>query len=285
MTDVSALGLGSMGAALARALLSGGNSLTVWNRSPARAEPLTALGARCAPTVGAAVQASPVVLVCVDSYRSTREIFEPTEMVEALAGRTVIQLSTGTPRDARESQDWFESRQAAYLDGAILAGPDAIGTPAATLLYAGARETFDRSQRLLISLSEETRFVGEEVGAAAALDLAWLASLYGAFVGAAHGAALCDSEGVDLPLYSETLRGNGHARWVVETIREGAYADPGATLATWNHALRRISEQAADSGISPEVPDVVAGILDRAEAAGLGAEHIAAIVEVLRAGD
>ena len=192
-------------------------------------------------------------------------------------------LSTGTPREARESEDWFAANRAGYLDGAILAGPEAIGTPAATLLYAGVKDMFDRCEPLLVSLAEDTRFVGETVGAAAALDLAWLSTLYGTFAGAAHGAALCESEGVDLALYSEVLGGNGFARWVADTIRQNAYAEPSATLSVWNQALQRIAEQAGDSGISSEVPDLVTGILDRAEAAGLGGEHIAAMVKVLRA--
>jgi 3-hydroxyisobutyrate dehydrogenase-like beta-hydroxyacid dehydrogenase len=40
MSDISTLGLGLMGSALARSLVNGGHSVTVWNRSPARMQPL-----------------------------------------------------------------------------------------------------------------------------------------------------------------------------------------------------------------------------------------------------
>ena len=94
MSDISALGLGLMGSALARSLVGGGNSVTVWNRSPARMQPLVDMGAAPAASVAAAVEASPVVLVNIDDYPATRALFEAADVVENLSGRVVVQLST-----------------------------------------------------------------------------------------------------------------------------------------------------------------------------------------------
>lgn len=112
-------------------------------------------------------------------------------------------------------------------------------------------------------------------------DLAWLSSLYGAYVGAAHGVVLCESEGVDLGLYA-AVGVNDEARWIIETVKEDDFGDPTANLSVWNAAVQRIREHAQGAKINSEVPDFVAGILDRAEAGGHGAEHIAAMVKVLR---
>lgn len=282
MSDISTLGLGLMGSALARSLVNGGRDVTVWNRSAPRMQPLVDMGATAAASVAAAVEASPVVLVNIDDYPSTRGLFEAADVVEKLSGRVVVQLSTGTPQEARAFEDWFASLGAGYLDGALLCYPEDIGTPGATIVYSGRRSVFDRCEALLTSLGENSRFVGERVGSAAALDLSWLASLYGAFAGAAHGIVLCEAEGVDLGVYA-TVGVNDAARWIIETVKEDSFADPTATLSVWNAALRRIQDHARGAGINSEVPDFVAGILDRAEAAGHGAEHIAAMVKALRA--
>jgi len=281
MSEISTLGLGLMGSALARSLVNGGHDVTVWNRSPARMQPLVDMGAAPAVTVAAAVEASPVVLVNIDDYPSTRALFEAADVVEKLSGRVVVQLSTGTPQEAREFEAWFTSQGADYLDGALLCYPEDIGTPGATIVYSGRRSVFDHCEALLTSLGEDIRFVGERVGSAAALDLAWLSSLYGAYAGAAHGVVLCESEGVDLGLYA-TVGVNDAARWIIETVKEDDFGDPTATLSVWNAALQRIRDHARGAKINSEVPDFVAGILDRAEAAGHGAEHIAAMVKVLR---
>ena len=113
-------GLGRMGSAMAERLIEVGHELTVWNRSPAKMQPLVDMGAAPAATAAAAVEASPVVLVNIDDYSSTRALFEAADVVEKLSGRVVVQLSTGTPHEAREFEAWFNSLGADYLDGALL---------------------------------------------------------------------------------------------------------------------------------------------------------------------
>ena len=72
--EVSVIGLGVMGSALARALLRDGHRVTVWNRTSAKAEPLVRDGAVLAPSAASAVGASPIVSVCVEDYKVTRSI-------------------------------------------------------------------------------------------------------------------------------------------------------------------------------------------------------------------
>jgi 3-hydroxyisobutyrate dehydrogenase-like beta-hydroxyacid dehydrogenase len=283
MTDISALGLGRMGSALARCLVKAGHGVTVWNRSLAKAETLVQRGAIAADSVPAAVAASPVVVICIDGYRSTQALFEAPAVARLLPGKTIVQVSTGSPKAARAAEAWFTSAGAHYLDGAILAGPSAIGSPGTTILYAGHRGAFDGCCGVLGSLGGDTRFVGENVGSASAIDLAWLSKLYGALAGAAHGTVICETEGVDLGMYASVFPENDGARWMIDVVRKGGFSNPGATLAVWNAALHRVQDQAREAGINSEVPDFIADILHRAEAAGHGDEHIAAMVKILRA--
>ncbi|MDJ0866921.1 MAG: NAD(P)-binding domain-containing protein [Myxococcota bacterium] len=57
MTDVSALGLGAIGSALARVLLEKGHAVSVWNRTAAKAVPPAARGARVAESAAATLEA------------------------------------------------------------------------------------------------------------------------------------------------------------------------------------------------------------------------------------
>jgi 3-hydroxyisobutyrate dehydrogenase-like beta-hydroxyacid dehydrogenase len=70
MSDVSVIGLGAMGSALAEAFLKSGLSVTVWNRTQAKAEALVAKGAVAAASVREAVEASKLVVAAAP--RSTR---------------------------------------------------------------------------------------------------------------------------------------------------------------------------------------------------------------------
>ncbi len=59
MSDITVIGLGLMGAALARALQRAGHDLTVWNRSPAKMRPFIDDGVAGAPDVVSAITANP----------------------------------------------------------------------------------------------------------------------------------------------------------------------------------------------------------------------------------
>lgn len=284
MSDISVVGLGLMGSALARALLVAGDAVTVWNRSPERCSPLVAEGAVAAASLAEAVSASPVIVVCIDSYATAQALIGARDVASQLTGRLVVQMSTGSPGEARSAEAWFEAQGAHYLDGAILCGPKVIGTADAVILFSGKGAHFQPAEVTLRALAPGARWVGESVGAASALDLAWLAQLYGTYVAAAHGALICGSEGLDLDLYLSVLNPTGAAYWIVKAMKDEAFDSPTATLSVWNGALRRIADHARTAGISSEVPDVVGRILDRAEAAGLGAQHIAAMVKVLGGG-
>ncbi len=103
MSEISMIGLGAMGSALARALLKSGHGLTVWNRTPQKMEPFAALGAETAESALEAVQASPLIMVCIDNYAATKQLLSSDDVAPHLAGRTVIQLGTGTPKEARDT--------------------------------------------------------------------------------------------------------------------------------------------------------------------------------------
>ena len=123
MSDITVVGLGLMGTALANALLSAGHDITVWNRTRGKMEPLVSAGARGARSLGDAMQMSPVVLISVSNYEMTFQLFGTEETVGNLDGRSVVQLSSGTPAQAADSEAWFIDRGAGYLDGAILGDP------------------------------------------------------------------------------------------------------------------------------------------------------------------
>ena len=74
MSDVTLIGLGLMGSALAWAMHRAGHDLTVWNRSPGKMKPFTDAGVSAATDAASAVAASPVIVICIDNYDVTLEL-------------------------------------------------------------------------------------------------------------------------------------------------------------------------------------------------------------------
>jgi 3-hydroxyisobutyrate dehydrogenase-like beta-hydroxyacid dehydrogenase len=289
MSDATIVGLGAMGSALARALTRGGYRITVWNRTSTKADPLVRDGATRAPDAASAVAASPVVLVCVDNYEVTRAILSHQNVRARLSGRVVVQLSTGSPQEARDTERWVRESNAGYLDGAILAYPDQMGTADAALLVAGDEATFRRCEPLLRSLGGGLTYVGEQVGAASALDCAALSFVFGALLGALHGARICEVESLPVDDFGSMLAEltpvvADEVKQLTGRIQADRYDGSQAALRTYAAAARRLVQQARDSRIDSGFPAYASGALEKAMTAGLGSEDLAALVKVLRAG-
>ena len=133
---VTVIGAGRMGSALATALHNRGFDPTVWNRTTSKTEPLSRLGFRVAPRLLEAVGHAEIVVVNVNNYQSTHQLVRQPAIESAIRGK-VVQLGSGTPDDARETESWARSHGIDYLDGAIMNYPVDIGKPQGTVLYSG----------------------------------------------------------------------------------------------------------------------------------------------------
>jgi 3-hydroxyisobutyrate dehydrogenase-like beta-hydroxyacid dehydrogenase len=288
VSDITIIGLGKMGTALAEALLKGQRRLSVWNRNSARCNALAAKGADVAATIVAAVQASDVVILSLSDYRAMDAVLRRDEVIPNLRGKTIIQLSSGTPREARDAAVWMEQARATYLDGAILGYPVHIGTSHATILVSGSRDGFDRNQGLL-QLFGAVRYLGGNPGAASALDCAALTSSMLKIVGLVHGIAVCESESVDpselVALLNAQLPMWGNLnRAIMESIRDRAFSNPQASLDTWAAIPKHLAQISSDNSLSQAVPSMLLTIFEQAQRRGLGDADIASIVEVIGAG-
>ena len=284
MSDVSVIGLGAMGAALARALLSTYN-VTVWNRTAAKAAPLVEAGAALADSPDAAIAASPVTVLCVGNYADARGLLErdPTVLPE----RTLIQLTTASGADARSLADWITEQGADYLDGEILAYPSEIGDVATTLLIAGDKDVWQTCEPLLRTLGGATRHLGENVQLPAVLNQALISPMMGTIAGMIHGALECEASNFSVTAYTELLSETlpvllHQIQHLAITIAHNNFTDTEAALKTYAAPTSLWVEQCKERGVNAEFPAFVDGWLQRGMDAGYGEEEVSAIIKVLR---
>jgi 3-hydroxyisobutyrate dehydrogenase-like beta-hydroxyacid dehydrogenase len=285
--EVSVIGLGAMGATLAKLLLRQGYRVTVWNRTSAKADQLAREGAILAPSLAAAVAASPIVVVCVYDYKAANEILESKGVASALDGRVLVQLTTGSPQEAQDSEVWARRQGAEYLDGAIQAAPSQMARPDTTILVSGAESAFRRSEPVLKVFGGNLKFLGEQIGAASAMDMATLSYVYGAWVGFIHGSRIAESAGFRVdhygslvaeisPSFGEFFKHEG------AVIQSGNYEISESPLKISVEATERLAQAARESGINSEFPTFVSGLFKRAVAAGYENEEAAALIKVFR---
>lgn len=285
--EISVIGLGSMGIVIARLYLEQGYKVTVWNRTAQKADALVAKGAVFARSAAEAVRAAKVAMMCVYDYRAAETILAMEGVAAAMDGRLLIQLTTGSPSDARDAEAWAHGQGAAYLEGAIQAAPDQMGQPDTPILVSGARAVFDEAEPLLKVLAGGIVYLGEKASAAAAMDLATLSTIYGTLLGFMHGARIAEHEGFDVAEYGRIVAGimptfAGFLQHEGAVIQSGDFRISQSPMRISVEATQRILQTAQEAGINTDFPAFAAGLFQRADAAGLGGEEIAALVKLLR---
>ncbi|MDN3253784.1 NAD(P)-binding domain-containing protein [Streptomyces sp. MA25(2023)] len=194
--DVTVLGLGPMGRALAAAFLDAGLRTTVWNRTPGRDTDLVARGAVPASSAEEAVAAAPLTVVCVVNYDASDAVLRRDAVTAALKGRTVVNLSADTPARARDTAEWADRHGIRYLDGAIMTPTPTIGTDDAVFLHSGPEELYREHRPVLAALGGTHTHLGEDTGRAAAYDIALLDIFWTAMAGYVHALTVARAEGV-----------------------------------------------------------------------------------------
>ena len=240
MSDITVIGLGIMGASLARAIQRAGHDLTVWNRSPARMQPFIDDGVAAPSDVTSAITASPIILICIDSNPVADALLNTDVVTPHLAGRTIIQLSTCTPREASDSDEWMSARGASYVDGAIQCGPGQIGTATAEILLSGDEAAYERASALLECLGGNTRFLGKNVRAASVLHLAAVCEAYSRFMAITHAACMCEAEGIGLNVLATMFPEDSFSQRYANVIHASDFDNPAAPLRIWEAAVQSI---------------------------------------------
>ncbi len=287
MQKVSVLGLGDMGAALARTLIKNGYDVTVWNRSPKRAEPFRADGVKVAETVQAAVEASPVSVICINTHSDTTRLLG--SIPEAVKNRTFIELSTGDGPSARALEEQVKLLGGQCLLGMILAGPGQIGEASTCFLVAGEHSAWTAQIGLLQTMAPASDFIGENVAHLADLFSALFLPRQGAMFGMIFGAHFCEVAGVPLDVYVKQLPAamrvatELYATTVAKTIPSGDFSGSGSPLKVYETAFRDGFASFRERGANMELSDLFEGLIAKGMSAGYGEEHLTSLIKVLRA--
>ncbi|WP_069386014.1 NAD(P)-dependent oxidoreductase [Cellulosimicrobium cellulans] len=280
-TSVTVIGLGLMGQALAAALLKAGHPTTVWNRTASKADRLVAEGARLAPTVGHALTASEVTIICVTDYDAMYELLGVGE--PQLDGTTLVNLTSGSSTQARDAARWAEQHGARYLDGAIMAVPPAIGTPEAVILHSGPASDFERHEPTLEALGVLT-YLGEDHGLASLYDVAGLAMMWSVLNAWLQGTAMLRTAGVDAAAYAPFAQqiATGVAGWLpgyAVQVDSGQFPAVVSALETDARAMTHLIEESEAVGVNAELPKLIKEMADRSMAAGHGGEQYPVLIE------
>lgn len=202
---IAFLGLGLMGAPMARNLLAAGHALTVWNRSPGKAAALVEAGAAAAPSPAEAAAGAELVITMLENGPIVEAVLFGGVDAAIPAGSIVADMSSIRPAEAQDHARRLAARGVHHLDAPVSGGTTAATDGTLAIMAGGEAEVFARAEPALRALGRPVL-----VGPSGAGQLAKLANqvIVGATIGAVAEAFLIAARGgADPARLREALRG------------------------------------------------------------------------------
>lgn len=206
---VGFVGLGTMGAAMARSLVDRGHDLVVHDVRPDAARPLVALGAVAAAHPREVAAAAEVLLTSLPGPAEVVAVGTGVDGILAGAGpRTVhLDLSTNSWEVVRDLAARYRAAGAAFLDAPVSGGPSGAASRELAVWVGGDDAAYERARPVLADLADRVAHVGD-VGAGTVVKLAHNATGNAMNLLLAELFALADRAGVDpLTLWRNVRQG------------------------------------------------------------------------------
>ena len=196
-----------MGAAMATRLLATGYTVSVYNRTPAKAEPLVRAGARLADTPREACQGVEAILSMTADDEASRAVWLGSQGILAATlapGTLAIECSTLSHDWVLELAREAVNRGLRYLDAPVTGLPEVAAAGGLTLLVGAAPDDLQACRPLLEALSQRIIYFGG-VGTGTAYKL--IINLLGAvqIASAAESMALAERAGLDLAVVADAI--------------------------------------------------------------------------------
>ncbi|KAF4210215.1 hypothetical protein CNMCM8980_010040 [Aspergillus fumigatiaffinis] len=257
--------------------------VTVWNQSLEKASPLLEKGVMLSHTALDGINASDLIIVCLLDNTVVQATLESA--LDHLHGKTIINLTNGTPDQAWKLLDLLVSHGAGYIHGGIMATPSMIGLPHALILYSGSLDAFKTAEADL-SVLAKCVFLGEDVGSALLHDLALLSGMYSLFLGFLHATALVRSSTPVVKFVDLLVPWLGamteYTKGMAKQINEGKYASEGSNLGMQLVGIQNIIDASAAQHVSVDFICLMKEFMEKAVAAGHGGDDISALIDFVK---
>lgn len=279
-------GLGTMGSAMAANLARAGFALSVWNRTPGRAELLVALGAVEVRTPRALAEASDIVVTCVtDAPQLADVLFGPEGLAEGLSsGSVLVDCSTISPARAREFGARLAEMGVALVDAPVSGGSEGAAAGTLTIMVGGEPEDVARAQGVLCAMGSTITHLGP-AGSGQVAKAVNQVILCGTYLGVAEGIVLAMKAGLQPQSVVEALAGGAAGSWILKNRSGRMISDDyplGFKIALHRKDLGIVLELARSVGAALPVASLAAAFEDGLIAQGHGEDDNSALARPIR---
>jgi len=286
MSDISFIGLGEMGSAMAGRLLETGHSVRVWNRSPGAVDALVESGATRAASVEDALCAGTVISMLA-SDAAAEAVFTAEVLATAPASALHINCATLSVAATDRLSDLHALAAIDYVAAPVLGRSNIAVAGRLNVVAAGTVRATTKAQPYLDAMGKRTWVVGERPSSASLVKIGVNYNLIHALQALAESVNLMERGGVDGMTFVEILTDAAFTGSVYtgygSLIARKAYSPPGFTVGLGLKDLSLAEQAAAASGVVLPTAPVLRDMFERALAdPELASLDWSAIAEITR---
>ncbi len=283
MTRLGFIGLGTMGHEMAANLLFSGNPVTVWNRTPDKANDLVCDVASNPRDLG---EQCDIVMICVSDTPDVKEVvFGESGLIHGLGeGAIIVDHSTISPRATREFAKQVAELGILWLDAPVSGGSEGATNGTLAVMIGGPEVAVDKVRPYLDAYSKSVVHVGEEPGSGQAVKLMNQVLVVLNQLAVSEALLLGEAADLDLAAAIQAIEGGAGGSWMLSNrgpmmLRRDWR--PGFTIDLQQKDLRLILDAADELGVPLPGSALVFQLYRALQTRGLGGDGNHALVKAL----
>ncbi len=284
---IAFIGLGIMGYPMAGHLANAGHEVTVYNRTPTRAEQwCSQFPGKRAASPAQAVHGAKLVILCVGRDEDVREVVTAEHGVAAgISPETIVVDHTTTSAAlAREMTAYLLGKHVHFMDAPVSGGEQGAINGQLTILCGGEQTAFERAEPVLSSYACAATYLGE-TGSGQLAKMVNQICIAGLLQGLAEGIHFGQQAGLDMPKVIAAISQGAAQSWQMQnravTMLEGRY-DYGFAVDWMHKDLGYCLAEAEKMHTNLPVAQLVKDFCGRLQAMGGGRWDISSLLRALQ---
>ena len=280
------IGLGQMGAPIARKLADAGYPLVVWARTPSRLESFVEAGAEAASSPRELVDKAQVVILCVADDAAVEAVLLSNDGIVSgdTSGKLLIDHSTiSADATRRLSEQLADQAKMDWVDAPVSGGPPGVAAKTLAVMGGGSESAVDKARPIIMEYAGRFTHMGP-VGAGQTTKMINQALCGVAFIALAEATRLGLNAGIDVERIPEAIAGGrADSNLLQEYLPRMARADfqPVGRVDSILKDLEIVAAAARGNGTPMPITGLATELYRLFVAKGLGAEDNAAIITML----
>lgn len=286
MNNIGFIGLGKMGFPICKNLINSGLNLSVYNRTPTKAQDLKEMGAKILDAPASVAESADLIFLMLTNSEAVKSIFfnENGLFEKIKKDQIIVDLSTIYPYDSINLSRRMSEKGAYYFDAPVIGSVTAAENRTLSIVVGGNEEVFYSIKKILTLIGKNVYYLGEN-GRGLYMKIINNLIMGTNMAILSEGLTLGQKLGIDPKLALEIIGTGGAGSKILELKKTKIISEDFTPQFTLSHQLKDLFyavQLSKEVGVSVPITGTVAELYLSGFANNLGDEDLSAIIKVFK---